>query len=90
MKSAGVLGHVEIANGKQRITVHVSKGVGMIEASSGWLSMREACTYGKLGRSRAYELIGDGVLKTKKSGNRTLVSKTSIDRWLRKLPRSKR
>ena len=91
IKSAGMaVEQVEIAEGKSdhSITLRISADNKAIHAS-GYLSMREACAYGKFGRTRAYELIAEGVLESKKLGTTTLVSKHSIDRFLKGLPRER-
>jgi excisionase family DNA binding protein len=87
IRSVGMsVGNVEIANGDHRITITPTDGrVG----ASGYLTMREACEYGKFGKSHAYLLIASGVLRAKKLGKRTLIAKSSIDRLLKSL-RSKK
>lgn len=86
-KAAGVpVGPVEIVEGK--ITLHPAvNGADLKIKQSGYLSIREACEYGKFGKSRAYELIAAGSLRVKKNGKTTLVEKKSIDRLLAKLPK---
>jgi excisionase family DNA binding protein len=84
LKAAGVaIGHIEITEGK--VVVHPAAN-GVLQDSSGYLSISEACIYGKFGRSRAYQLIADGSLQFKKFGKKTLIKKASIDRMLAKLP----
>lgn len=89
MKTMGMpVQQVEIIDGNRRITVQVRDDLVVSkQGSSGYLSIREACAYGKFGRSRAYELIADGTLKVRKFGHKTLVQKASIDRMLAKLPK---
>jgi excisionase family DNA binding protein len=51
------------------------------------LSIPTFCrTYG-IGRSKTYELIGDGTLEAKKFGAKTLIDRASAERWYRALPR---
>jgi excisionase family DNA binding protein len=46
----------------------------------------EALRYGRLGKTRAYELIHAGKIKAVKDGRRTLVDLNTIDEYQRTLP----
>jgi hypothetical protein len=45
-----------------------------------WITVGDACYAGGFGRTRAYELIGDGTLHTIKLGRKRLVSMESLER----------
>jgi len=93
LKAAGIpVGQIEIANGDHRITVKAQtiEGTDVQTAPSGYMTLPEACNYGRIGRTRLYELIQQGVVVAKKLGAKTLVSRASIDKLLKKLPRRKR
>jgi hypothetical protein len=49
-------------------------------------SFKEALIYGRLGKTRAYELIAAGKIKVRKDGRNTLVDLDSIDEYQRTLP----
>lgn len=46
------------------------------------LRIREACQYAGIGRSRLYELLEEGKLRSAKIGARRLVFRESLDRLL--------
>lgn len=46
----------------------------------------EACRQIGHGKSKLYELIGEGLLEARKSGGTTLILTESIDRYLASLP----
>jgi excisionase family DNA binding protein len=90
MRAAGIpVGSIEIDSDRHRVTVSAggsSARVGGVGAgTSGYMNMRDACQYGNFGRTRAYQLIAEGVLKAKKLGKRTLISRSSIDKMLSSL-----
>tara|TARA_R110002051_G_scaffold43831_3_gene89413 strand:- start:10063 stop:10248 length:186 start_codon:yes stop_codon:yes gene_type:complete len=41
-----------------------------------------------IGRTKFYQLVADGEIKTRKIGNRTLVLAADLDAWLAALPSS--
>ena len=45
-------------------------------------SIKEACRVSSLGRTRLYELIGQGRLETRKIGKRTLIPAASLRRLI--------
>jgi len=53
------------------------------------LSLRSASTYSGLGRSFLYELIARGQIDAVKAGRRTLLTTSSLDRFLASLPPAK-
>lgn len=75
-----------LAEGYINIKLHTGPAPSA-SAEAGYMSVDEACAYGKFGRTQAYELIAAGRLRTKKLGSKTLVSKASIDRFMKRLPR---
>jgi helix-turn-helix protein len=88
LKTAGLsIGQVVVANGDHTITLSTQPPAKTTGRMTGYLTMRDACDYGKFGRSQAYNWIRQGALQIKKLGNKTLVSKASIDRLLADLPR---
>lgn len=46
------------------------------------LSVRQACAYSGIGRTKIYELLAEGKLASRKIGDRRLVLRESIDRLL--------
>jgi hypothetical protein len=50
------------------------------------LSIPDFCTAYSVSRSRTYQLIGAGAFVVKKLGAKTLIDKTSADRWFASLP----
>lgn len=52
------------------------------------LSINEAMQAADVGRTKLYEAIGDGSLKAKKLGRRTLVLAEDLQTWLRGLPQA--
>jgi excisionase family DNA binding protein len=51
------------------------------------VTVKEAWTYAKMGRSRFYELMAVGTFAAYKSGSRTLVDLDTVDTYLDNLPR---
>lgn len=49
-------------------------------------SFKEALVYGRLGKTRIYELIARGKIRAVKDGRRTLIDLDSIDEYQRTLP----
>jgi len=50
------------------------------------LSVLEACRVAGLGRTKVYEAIGDGRLKARKFGKRTIILRTDLQQFLINLP----
>jgi excisionase family DNA binding protein len=50
------------------------------------LRLPDACRYLGLGRSKVYELIGQGEIAVVKVGGRTLVPMASLEKFIRSLP----
>ncbi len=45
----------------------------------------EVCHHTKLGRTKVYQLISDGLLKARKIGKRTIVLRTDLEEFLNSL-----
>jgi excisionase family DNA binding protein len=52
------------------------------------LSISEVCATVGIGRTKVYEAIGNGDLKARKVGNRTLILKDELRQFLESLPLS--
>ena len=50
------------------------------------LSILEACQVAGIGRSKIYEAIGEGSLKARKLGKRTIILRSELQRFLSALP----
>lgn len=50
------------------------------------LTIPEACQELKMGKTRLYALISAGKLKARKSGKKTLIEKSELERWINSLP----
>lgn len=50
------------------------------------LSILEACQVSGIGRTKIYEAIGDGALKAKKFGKRTIILRSDLQKFLADLP----
>ncbi len=50
------------------------------------LSITEACSVARMGRTRLYELLRTGELIGRKNGKRTLILRSDLQRWLESLP----
>src|SRR5262245_59719694 len=50
------------------------------------LSVRAFCQAYSVGRSLAYQLIADGSLVARKAGAKTLIDRSSAERWYNSLP----
>lgn len=48
-----------------------------------WLTVREMRDYMRVGRTKAYELVRDGDVRTYRLGRKILVSRSSIDGYIR-------
>jgi excisionase family DNA binding protein len=44
-----------------------------------WLTQAEACRYARIGRTTLYRLCQRGVLRARKLGGRTLISRLELD-----------
>ena len=51
------------------------------------VTIKEACAYARMGKSRLFQLIADGKIDSYKDGRSTLVDLNSVDRYHAKLPR---
>ncbi|MEQ9435650.1 helix-turn-helix domain-containing protein [Hyphomonas sp.] len=51
-------------------------------------TVNHACAVADCGRTKLYEAIGDGSLRVKKLGNRTLILAEDLRDWLTGLPES--
>jgi hypothetical protein len=81
------IGQVEFSEGGGfKITATLNSDKPLIAAPSDYLNIRDADTYAGLRRSRLYELMAMGKLTFKRRGSRTMVSKSSIDRYLKPAP----
>ncbi len=65
--------------------VVVCDGVFKVSGKTLLLSIPETCEETKLGRTKIYELIGNGQIEVIKVGRRTLVPYESLLAWLAKL-----
>ncbi|AEP10755.1 helix-turn-helix domain-containing protein [Micavibrio aeruginosavorus] len=50
------------------------------------LTVPEACQTLKIGRTRLYEILANGEIKARKSGKKTLIEKSELERWVSTLP----
>ena len=50
----------------------------------------QACEISGYGKSKFYELIGEGKIKVKKDGNVTLILRDDLEAYLKSLPYSER
>jgi excisionase family DNA binding protein len=50
------------------------------------LTIAEACSASRIGRTRLYEAIRAGELRARKHGKRTLVLNDDLRQWLESLP----
>jgi len=57
------------------------------DKSTRLISIDKACDYTDLSRRKLYDLIKSGKIVAKKVGTRTLIEKSSIDKFLDALPR---
>jgi hypothetical protein len=55
----------------------------------GAFSIQDFCRFAAVGRSKAYELIGDGVIGTRKIGRKTIILRGEAERFLQNLPMSR-
>ncbi len=56
-------------------------------AAGGFLRVNDFCRLYCCGRSKAYELIRDGVLDARQIGTRTVITRASIEVWAAALPK---
>jgi excisionase family DNA binding protein len=52
-----------------------------------FMNLREACSYGGFGRTKAYELIREGKIAAVRLGHRTRIVTASIDKFHDSLPK---
>jgi excisionase family DNA binding protein len=55
-------------------------------AHAKYLRVREVVAHYRIGRTKLYELLGDGVIYAVRDGNRTLIDKASADAYFSCLP----
>jgi hypothetical protein len=55
----------------------------------GAFSIPDFCRYAAVGRSKAYELIGEGAISTRKIGRKTVILRGEAERFLQNLPMSR-
>ena len=48
-------------------------------------AIKDVCNIASIGRTKIYELIKTGELKTIKIGSRTLVTQSALDNWIKRL-----
>lgn len=53
------------------------------EVQSSVFTVEEASEYIGVGKTRMYELLQDGKIESKKNGSRYIITKQSLDKWLR-------
>jgi hypothetical protein len=81
------IGEIEFsAGGGFKITTTLNSDKPLIPALSDYLSIRDACAYAGLRRTRLYELMAMGKLVFKRRGSHTMVSKNSINKYLKLMP----
>ncbi|MCP3440656.1 hypothetical protein [Bradyrhizobium sp. CCGUVB14] len=51
------------------------------------VEFKDGCRYGKFGRTKAYELIGDARIRAYKMGGKTMIDLDSVDKYHASLPR---
>ena len=51
------------------------------------VEFKDGCRYGKFGRTKAYELIGDAKIRAYKMGGKTMIDLDSVDEYHASLPR---
>jgi excisionase family DNA binding protein len=51
-----------------------------------FLSVNEAMKKAKVGRTKLYRLLAEGLLRARKSGSRTLIEAESLAAWAEALP----
>ena len=51
------------------------------------VTIKEACAYGRMGKSKLYELIQDEKIIARKNGHDTLIDLNSIDAYQATMPR---
>ena len=60
-----------------------AEGRGSVRESDEWLTVSEMQEYMRVGRTKAYELIKNGEVGTYRLGRKILVSRSSIDGFIR-------